>query len=281
MPLSILVYLAAAPAVDRHPPWVSLLLNSPISALVIGSLLLLLFVLCFLSMTLKSTQLRRAQEANEKLLASLRVSPHPLSMLQAGQRHLLSPLDGIYQAGSREMAFHLTGSNEVTFDFLTRLRMAAKISPSQLRTVESAMQNAIIEARNQLDSKMALLGALLRNLPWLACLTPLLVYLERPWDGVAGHETWTRGVLIAAFAPVGLALLGTSLSMLRLQLLAERIRAHFSVMESFANELENSFDHSFVDHSRPLDKLPSMEAFATEGPSFNLPPNESPLRTGV
>ena len=278
MPFHLLANAPAHSADDTLPALLRTALDSPLSALAIGTLLLIVFLVCLVAMVRKSAQLRRASTASARLLDAYRKAPHPLALLQFGDRFPASPLDTIYQAAGREIAYHLTGGGEVNHDFLMRLRSAAKIAPTQMKSVEMAARNAILNTQAKLESSLAVYSAVLSTLPWLGCLAPLLTYGEIRWRGLEGHST--PEILWAfAFAPAALALLGCIFAQLNYKLMVARVHRQERAMELFANTLQNDFDHSFVDHSRALEKLPSIDAFAMDGPSFSLPPTEAATRS--
>ena len=251
------------------------ILEAPVTSLTASSLLLLLFLFALIKLATKGAELRGAATGNRKILRSFQLSAHPLALLQHNERHEGAPLDAVYQAGTREMAHHLTGSSEAHSDFSIRLRTAAKISPSQLRSVHAAMRGAILATEDRLETGLGGMATILRTLPWLACLAPPLTWLESEW-APATHSLSATGLAVAAFAPVGIALVGGVLGQCWWHSLALRVRLQVHGMESFAIELENLLDRWFVDHSRALERLPSIDAFApTEGPSFSLPPTDS------
>ena len=269
------VYFADALS-SPQPPWNHFLL-APISSLTATGLLLLFFLVCLIRLASKSAQLRRGAIANRKILRSFQLSAHPLAILQHNERHPQAPLDEVYQAGTREMAFHLTGSSEVHSDFSIRLRTAAKVPPTQLRSVNAAMRCAMIVTQDRLEAGLVGLATALRTVPWLACLAPLCGWLEHEWTP---SPTSLKGaeLMAALFAPVAIALVGTVICQCWWQSVASHLRSLVHGMECFAIEVENLLDRWFVDHSRALEKLPSIDAFAaSEGPSFSLPPTEATL----
>lgn len=249
------------------------ILDAPITSLVAGSLLLLFFLVCFLRLAVKGAELRRAAAGNRRLLRSFQISAHPLALLQHNERHEGAPLDAVYQAGSRELARHLTGSSDAQSDFAMRLRTAAKVAPTQLRSTNTAMRAAILNTQDRLEAGLGGLAGTLRTLPWLACLAPPLAWLETQW-APSSHSLSGIELAVAAFAPAVISLIGAVICQWWWQSLVLRVRVQLHGMECFAIELENLLDHWFVDHSRALEKLPSIDAFASEGPSFSLPPTD-------
>jgi hypothetical protein len=269
-------FLAEASISARATSMLDHLLDVPFSSLISCALLGFFFIICFFALGGKAMQLRDARLADDVFLDAFRSSPHPLALLQNEESYDLAPLDDIYQAGSRQMAFHMTGISDFSnSDFIIRLRAAGKISPSQMDTVHAAMEGAIIEARSLLEKKLGGLDALLGTLPWLACAAPLLVWMEHSYRFSAQMSDSFK---IAAAVPVILSLVGTILCKLWLQLLWIKMTCLTENMRSFAIELALIFDKSYVNHSEPIDRLPSIDSFrGSEIPSFNLPPTDAPV----
>lgn len=248
-----------------------------LTSLLACAFIFFLFVFCFVALTSKSVSLRRARLADEDFLAAFHYSEHPLALLQNGESHDLAPLDLIYQAGSRQTVTQMTGITDFSnSDYVMRLRAAGKIMPSQMQSVRASMEDAVMESRAMLETKLGGLSAVLRTLPWLACLSPLLAWMEFVFTTHNTDAVMTSEIKIAAIAPVMLALAGTVFSQLWLQLLMLKLRARCTAMKSLVLELSNIFDHAYVNHADPMDKLPSIGSFSgADVPSFSLPPTDA------
>ncbi len=255
--------------------WNSISRLIPTTTVVFSLVLILLFFGCLAVLLKKAGKLRAAQAGNAGLRGELRSSAHPLAMLHNGVHYDKAPLAEIYLAGSREMAFQLIGTDQVDKDFLTRLRGAGRIWPSQMKPVSAAMEHAVLGAGWPLESKLGTVSATLRTIPWLACAAPFFAWIEAQ----SGASPLPPLVFALSLIPVAVALLGTVVCQLLASTVALGVRHQSLTMKQFVLELKNLFDRAYVCHKHPLEKLPSIDGFGQpDGPTFNLPPSEATSR---
>ncbi|MEP7077932.1 MAG: MotA/TolQ/ExbB proton channel family protein, partial [Chthoniobacterales bacterium] len=117
---------------------------------------------------LRVIQFARKQTA--RFLDAFRKDRQPLRLFENDARFAGAPLFNVYRAGCREMTFHLLGSTEVDETFRARLGSSEKISPSQMRAVNSAMERAVGETALGLESQMILLATAVSGAPFLGLL---------------------------------------------------------------------------------------------------------------
>jgi hypothetical protein len=220
----------------------------------------------------KSRQLGAAVSSNNSLLNELRTSAHPLAMFHQGVLFATAPLAELYMAAGKELAFQLIGTDQVDKDFLTRLRGSGRIWPSQLTPIHGALELATLSAVRPFESKLGTVIAILKTIPWLACLAPILAWFETK-SGPAATQSL---VFALSLSPVLLALLGTIFCQFLSGTVALGIRRQKIVMKQLSLELINIIDRAYVCHKNPLERLPSIEGFGQpDGPTFSLPPAEA------
>ena len=120
--------------------------NSTLPGKVVLGALFLASVLSWTVMITKFRMLSRSRERRMDFLDAFRADRQPLSLFQSGARFSGAPVFTVYQAGCRELSFQMLGSAEVDETFAARLETAPKISPAQMRMVQTAMERCIGES---------------------------------------------------------------------------------------------------------------------------------------
>jgi biopolymer transport protein ExbB/TolQ len=175
----------------------------------------------------------------------------PLRLYSLGARFDGTPLFDVYLAGCEEMTFHLLGSPEVDETFRGRLETAPRISPAQMRAVESAMERAVGESSLRLESQMIVLATAVSGAPFLGLLGTVWGVMDTFGDvasaGSANLTAMAPGVSAALITTVT-GLLVAIPAMFGYNFLVTSIRAMTVDMDNFAAELSSEFAHRYVDH---------------------------------
>ena len=218
------------------------------------TILFCLFIASIFSWSVMVTKLRMVSASRKHSAAFLdlfRSHRRPLHIYESKLRFEGSPLYSIYRAGSHELCFHLLGALEVDETFRARLEDAPKISPAQMRVVNTALERAVGENSLKLEGQMILLATAVSGAPFLGLLGTVWGVMET-FGGVA--ESGSAN--LAAMAPgVSAALITTVTGLLvaipamfGYNFLVTSIRGLIVQMDNFAGELSSSFEHQFVDH---------------------------------
>jgi biopolymer transport protein TolQ len=206
-------------------------------------------------MLTKITMIRSARRQTRLFLDRFRADRQPLRLYESKARFDGSPVFVVYKAGCKDLTFHLLGSTEVDETFRARLDDAPKISPAQMRAVNSAMERAVGETALKIESQMILLATAVSGAPFLGLLGTVWGVMDT-FGGVA--ESGSAN--LAAMAPgVSAALITTVTGLLvaipamfGYNFLVTSIRAMIVEMDNFAAELASEFEHKYVDHgTRP------------------------------
>jgi biopolymer transport protein ExbB/TolQ len=180
-----------------------------------------------------------------------RADRQPLRLYSLGARFDGTPLYDVYLAGCEELTFHLLGSPEVDETFRARLDDAPRISPAQMRAVESAMERAVGESSLRLESQMILLATAVSGAPFLGLLGTVWGVMDTFGDvataGSANLTAMAPGVSAALITTVT-GLLVAIPAMFGYNFLVTSIRAMTVDMDNFAGELSSEFAHRYVDH---------------------------------
>ena len=223
-----------------------------------GKLVLLaLFSASILSWTVMVTKfrvLRRARDRRDEFLSAFRSDRQPLSLYQSGARFAGTPVFAVYQAGCQELCFQMLGSTEVDETFAGRLETAPKITPAQMRMVETAMERAVGESALKLESQMVLLSTAVSGAPFLGLLGTVWGVMETFGDvALAGKATLTAmapGVSAALITTVT-GLLVAIPAMFGYNWLITTLRGVVVELDNYTAELASAFEHRYVDHERP------------------------------
>lgn len=195
----------------------------------------------------------RANRRDQRFLEEYRAARDPLSVYEAGGFVSGSPESGIYQAGARELAFHLVGSGETDENFRSRVEGAEKLRPSQLEAVSNAMDRAVSGATGRLESQMSVLATAVSGAPFLGLLGTVWGVMDTfsgvaSSAGVASLKTMAPGVSAALVTTV-VALLVAIPAMFGYNYLVNRIRGMIMGFDNYAAELRLDFERWYVDHA--------------------------------
>ncbi len=218
------------------------------------TIMLLLFVGSVFSWTVMVTKLRTisvAKRQRDRFLAAFRADRNPLRLFSDQARFDGAPVFSVYRMGCREMTFQLLGSAEVDESFRGRLELASKISPAQMRVVDSAMERGVGEAALRLESQMILLATAVSGAPFLGLLGTVWGVMDT-FGGVAEAGSAS----LAAMAPGVSAALITTVTGLLVAIpamfgynyLVTTVRGMVVELDNFAAELASEFEHKYVDH---------------------------------
>ncbi len=220
-----------------------------------GKLILLcLFVGSIFSWSVMVTKIRVLQYARrrtEEFLEQFRADRQPLRIYEAGQEYDGAPVFEVYHAGCQEMTFHLLGSTEVDESFHSRLEIAEKVSPAQLRAVSAVMDRAVGEEALRLESQLNLLSTAVSGAPFLGLLGTVWGVMDT-FTGVAiagkpNLAAMAPGVSGALVTTVT-ALLVAIPAMFGYNFILTSLRALIVQMDNFSAELESEFEHKYVSH---------------------------------
>jgi biopolymer transport protein ExbB/TolQ len=214
-------------------------------ALFIGS------VVAWSVMVTKFCVVRRARHARDRFLDLFRADRQPLHLFWERVRFDGTPIFSVYRAGCRELCYQLLGSADVDETFRARLDSAPKISSSQMRVVQTAMERAVGENALRLESQMILLATAVSGAPFLGLLGTVWGVMDT-FSGVAtaGSANLTAmapGVSAALITTVT-GLLVAIPAMFGYNFLLTTIRAMIVELDNFAAELASAFEHRYVDH---------------------------------
>lgn len=232
--------------------------NSSHSGLVICGVLIVLSIVSWTVMLSKLWMISLARKANAQFLSEFRNSEHPLALYQMQRHFEKAPLYHMYHAASRELAFQLLGREQADESFLSRLENAGRITPSQMSSVEGAMERAAGEASIRLESRMSVVAMALSGAPFLGLLGTVWGVMDS-FAGLAGKT----GMSLQAMAPgICAALLTTVVgllvaipSMFGYNFLVGRIRALIVRLDHFGGEFCSIMDRHFVNHGGSDEKL--------------------------
>lgn len=222
------------------------------------AVLLFLFIGSIFSWSVMWTKLRMLRVARRQtrmFLEHFRADRQPLRIYQSAARFDGAPLFRVYRAGCRELTFHLLGSPDVDETFRARLEDAPKISPAQMRAVQSAMERAVGESALKIESQMIVLATAVSGAPFLGLLGTVWGVMDTFGDvataGSASLTAMAPGVSAALITTVT-GLLVAIPAMFGYNFLVTSIRSMIVEMDNFAAELASEFEHKYVDHgTRP------------------------------
>jgi biopolymer transport protein ExbB/TolQ len=208
-------------------------------------------VLAWSVMITKIRVIRRAKEVRDRFLELFRADRQPLHLFWERARFEGTPVYSVYRAGCRELCYQMLGSAEVDETFRARLETAPKISASQMRVVQTALERAVGENALRLESQMILLATAVSGAPFLGLLGTVWGVMDT-FSGVASAGSAN----LAAMAPgVSAALITTVTGLLvaipamfGYNFLVTTIRGMIVELDNFGSELISAFEHRYVDH---------------------------------
>jgi len=217
----------------------------------------ILFCLFFASvfswsvMVTKMRMIRHAKRQSALFLEVFRHHRQPLHCYETGLTFRGSPLWSVYRAGCRDFTFHLLGSQEVDETFRARVESAPKISPAQMRVVNTSMERAVGETALRLEGQMIVLATAVSGAPFIGLLGTVWGVMET-FGGVAAAGSANLAAMApgvsAALVTTVMALLVAIPAMFGYNYLVTTIRSMVIQMDNFASELSSSFEHQYVDH---------------------------------
>ena len=242
---------APAPILAEGGGLIYALEHSTLPGLIVLGCLFIASVLSWTVMVTKFRSLRRSRGKRMDFLDAFRADRQPLSLYQSGARFAGAPVFDVYQAGCRELSFQMLGSAEVDETFAARLETAPKISPAQMRMVQTAMERCVGESALKLESQMVLLSTAVSGAPFLGLLGTVWGVMDT-FSGVA-----TEGKAnLAAMAPGVSAALITTVTGLLVAIpamfgynwIVTTLRGMIVELDNFAAELSSAIEHQYVDH---------------------------------
>jgi biopolymer transport protein TolQ len=249
---------------------------------VICGILAAMSVASWASMLSKIILLRRARRENAEFVQVFRTTAHPLAIFQSRERFDLAPFYHIYHSASRELAFHLLGVDEPDKTFATRMQGAGRITPTQMASVQNAMEQAVAEAALKLEARMSVVAMALSGAPFLGLLGTVWGVMDSfaglaGMQGNIGIQVMAPGVCAALLTTV-VGLLVAIPSMFGYNILVNSIRSMVVRLDNFAGELSGVFDRHYVDHRQPFEDLPSLGSLGTPNlPAFSSGIAPSPM----
>jgi biopolymer transport protein TolQ len=197
----------------------------------------------------KFNQLRAARRATQGFLKVFRAASEPLEVYLAGRSPGESPQAVIYQAGAKELCFHLTGSSTIDSTLSTRITSARPIGETSMNSVRSAMERAVGEESLRLESNLIVLATAVSGAPFLGLLGTVWGVMDA-FSGIAQAGQAS----LAAMAPgVSGALITTVVGLLvaipamfGYNFLTTSTRSFIVEMENFAAECAAVFEHRFT-----------------------------------
>ena len=214
-----------------------------LAALLLGS------IFSWSVMIAKYNQLRAARRATQGFLKVFRASSEPLEVYLAGRSTGESPQAVVYQAGAKELCFHLTGSSTIDSTLSTRIASARPIGETAMNSVRSAMERAVGEESLRLESNLIVLATAVSGAPFLGLLGTVWGVMDA-FSGIAQAGQAS----LAAMAPgVSGALITTVVGLLvaipamfGYNFLTTSTRSFIVEMENFAAECAAVFEHRFT-----------------------------------
>jgi biopolymer transport protein ExbB/TolQ len=209
-------------------------------------------------MVTKYRVIRRAREMRDRFLELFRKDRQPLHLFWDRARFDGTPVFSVYKAGCRELCYQLLGSSEVDETFRARLEVAPKISTSQMRVVQTALERAVGENALRIESQMILLATAVSGAPFLGLLGTVWGVMDTFSDvaraGSANLTAMAPGVSAALITTVT-GLLVAIPAMFGYNFLVTTIRGMIVELDNFASELVSAFEHRYVDHGERQRRL--------------------------
>src|SRR4029453_4729080 len=142
--------------------------------------------------------------------------------------------------------FQFLGSPEVDETFRARLESAPKISATQMRVGQTAMERAVGENALRLESQMILLATAVSGAPFLGLLGTVWGVMDT-FSGVAEAGSANLAAMApgvsAALSKTRAGLLVAIPGMFGYNYLVPRLRGMVVELDNFAAELASEFEH--------------------------------------
>lgn len=226
--------------------------RATLDGLIIVGALLLLSIFSWSVMLSKLYVLRRTRKQTEHFLEMFRGQQNPLELFEMGNRFPYAPAAHVYRAAAREISYYLLSPLEKEGHMVTRINLSPKITPSQMESVDAAMDRAVGEAAIHLEDKTTILATAVSGAPFLGLLGTVWGVMDT-FSAVARDASMAS---LQSIAPgVSSALLTTVIGLLvaipamfGYNYIVSRIRQMISGLENFTAELHSVFTRHFVDH---------------------------------
>lgn len=197
----------------------------------------------------KASQLHSARKATQGFLRAFRTAADPLETYLAARPSGESPQAAVYQAGAKELCFHLTGSSTIDSTLAARITSAGPIGETSMNSVRSAMERAVGEESLRLESNLIILATAVSGAPFLGLLGTVWGVMDA-FSGIAQAGQAS----LAAMAPgVSGALITTVVGLLvaipamfGYNFLTTYTRSFIVETENFAAECAAVFEHRFT-----------------------------------
>ncbi len=252
----------------RLPGLEKVVLDRDILSLAGCAMVAFMMLACVAGWLVRMSRLRRAAKADAKFTAAFRSSAHALALFQNAESVEGSPRSALYTNASRELCFHLLGTDAVDQSFPMRLRAAGRIVSTQWQATQRAARRSIDESRRWLQG--GLTGAGVKALLGLGALGTLLSLMER-----ASNGTLDAASAASSLKPLVLALACHVIGVSWHSRVQRRASEAVENLEEFSTELGTIFERNYVDHRQPIEVLPSLGGMGiADGPTFSVPPAE-------
>jgi biopolymer transport protein ExbB/TolQ len=197
----------------------------------------------------KIAYIRAVGQATRLFLRRFRAARTPLELYEQKAQFYPSAMAAVYQAGARELCFHMLGSAEVDETFKARLQGSPKVSPVAMNAVRSAMERTVGEEMLKLESQMILLATCVSGAPFLGLLGTVWGVMDAfsavAQAGAASMATLAPGVSGALITTVT-GLLVAIPAMFGYNFLITTVKQMTVEMENFAAECAASFEHRYL-----------------------------------
>lgn len=201
-------------------------------------------------MVTKFRYLKFCQRQNARFLDLFHQDRLPLRIFEAGVEFEGSNIYEIYESGSDELCFQMLGSTEVDETFAARVKVADKITPAQMRSIQAAMERAVGESALKLESQMIVLSTAVSGAPFLGLLGTVWGVMDA-FTGIA----MAGNANLAAMAPgISGSLITTIIGLLvaipamfGYNFLVTTVRSMLVQADNFAAEFASEIEHRFVE----------------------------------
>lgn len=192
---------------------------------------------------------RKAQRETRRFIKYFRHAQHPLVIYEKQLSFDPSPVGAVYQAGSRELCFHMLGSTVVDDTFAARHAVAEPADAMTMASVRSAMERAVGEEMLKLESQLYVLAMAVSGAPFLGLLGTVWGVMDAfsgvAMAGQASLSAMAPGVSGSLITTV-VALCVAIPSMFGYNYLVTTLRGMTVEMENFAAECASSFEHEYA-----------------------------------